>query len=344
MFRRRTTFILGAGASKELGFPLGTMLAELIGQRVETSDNGLQVTGPGTELLRALHSKIPLRDAELFETVTRLKRGIFYSKSIDDFLQQHQDNQAVVLLGKLAIARELLAAEATSILRRTGPPDNISNSLLAGSWLIDLARMILRGQTRSTVQSLFENTRFISFNYDRSLERFFVHAITEALSLNADEVWPIVKGAKIFHAYGSLGNLPGESQKDTVAYGAERLDGQALVRIADRISTYSETVSDSSLLNGIKGAMDWAEQIVFLGFGFHEQNMLLLKPDEGLSRKTVIGTVKDMSPVAIQTASSLIYSLFDTNVVSEPEVRRELALHNEGCAEFFRTYSITLPS
>src|SRR5215469_11701028 len=99
MFKRRTLFVIGAGASQELGFPVGSKLAATIRDKMDVRyDHGLRPVRNGA-------------DYTFFETVTRNRRteltelnefqqaawlirdGITLTRSIDDFLDLHRANE-----------------------------------------------------------------------------------------------------------------------------------------------------------------------------------------------------------------------------------------------------------
>ena len=66
--------------------------------------------------------------------------------------------------------------------------------------------------------------------------------------------------------------------------------------LSNGIRTYSEQMTDEEELANIHNEMNAALQIVFLGFAFHDQNMSLLRPKEGINhRAQVFGTAKSMS-------------------------------------------------
>jgi hypothetical protein len=269
-------------------------------------------------------------------------RGLAYSNSIDDFLDQNQGNDPALFLGKLAIVREIIGAESKSKLRmRSQGSADFESGALSGTWLLSLARMLFRGVKNASPEPLFENVRFITFNYDRSLEKFLPQAIEEALSVSRARAVELVSTAEILHAYGSLGPLPDGGRAGTIQFGGSYPG--LLELMADRIITYTETASDEQLVAKIKGAMRWAEQIVFLGFGFHQQNMDLLRPADGIRAERVFATVKGVSEMDQETVRGRIADLYLTVPAGKVNPSR-IVLREEGCADFLRTCQITLPA
>src|SRR5712671_5790889 len=65
MFRRKTLFILGAGASQEAGLPVGTKLADYISELLVANNAAGEPADPqhpGQQLLWRLYDKFPLPD------------------------------------------------------------------------------------------------------------------------------------------------------------------------------------------------------------------------------------------------------------------------------------------
>lgn len=73
------------------------------------------------------------------------------------------------------------------------------------------------------------------------------------------------------------GSLPWEGDDRHVVFGD--CDTRALEIASERILTFTEQVSDAVLLRNIKRSVVRAERIVFLGFGFHRQNLEILECD-----------------------------------------------------------------
>lgn len=312
MFGKPTLFIIGAGASFELDFPLGYGLAKVVqsNTHIYSSGNG-QPDGPGLALINAIIAATGRKDNDpvVLSAARILNRGVTYNASIDDFLSVHALSPDVVRMGKLAIVQALLKAERNSKLRSVIASHELDTSMLENTWLLQLSQILLRGHTRETAQNVFENVRFITFNYDRSLEIFLIHAIKDGFAISFEAACEIVRRATIVHAYGAIGNLPGLAAVDTVSFGSgERVDDLAN---RDPIRTYSESVAKPELIHE---QMEWTEQIVFLGFAFHPQNMNLIKPTQPLGYKTFIATTFEMSELDVSWAQKKLRSFFEGHV------------------------------
>jgi hypothetical protein len=62
------------------------------------------------------------------------------------------------------------------------------------------------------------------------------------------------------------------------------------VALSNNVKIYTEQHESRVILETIAEAMSWAEQIAFLGFGYHEQNLKRLSPEVALPAKPVYGT------------------------------------------------------
>src|SRR6185437_5835134 len=102
MFKRRTLFIVGAGASQEVDFPLGTTLAKSIGQKLTRRVD--ETTGKASyndsELYGQLRRTFPNEINEYFVAASRIAEGIQLAQSIDDFLNIHSADERVKTVGK----------------------------------------------------------------------------------------------------------------------------------------------------------------------------------------------------------------------------------------------------
>jgi hypothetical protein len=110
MFKRRTLFILGAGASHEVGLPVGIALAQQIRKMVDIRfEGGFRHTGEGDLSLYEHLTRTAPHNRQSYQFAGWLIRdGILLSSSIDDFLDQHQDNEEVKLYGKAATVKCIL--------------------------------------------------------------------------------------------------------------------------------------------------------------------------------------------------------------------------------------------
>lgn len=141
MLRQRTLFVVGAGASKEFGLPLGSELAGGIASALNYDmDHFGRMQGGNSEVLRALQREC--RDnnengSAFAVACRRICDAIPHHNSIDNLIDNHADEPRVALCGKLAIAHQILAGERNSSLYVN--PSNVYNEIgfnrVADTWL-----------------------------------------------------------------------------------------------------------------------------------------------------------------------------------------------------------------
>jgi hypothetical protein len=199
----------------------------------------------------------------------------------------------MVEVGKLAVAFLILRAERSSKLKkdeRSGLP-NTAN--LAETWLTEFLSMSLSFVRRNSVTSMFENITFINFNYDRVLECFLEHSLQQRASLTEDVAREMIEGLNVIRPYGSLGKLPWPGRRG-VAFGGSGRDNDDLPTIASGIQTYAEETDNARVRGRIGKAFQDAELTIFIGFGYHQQNMAMLATPSGY--RQVYGTALDIDP------------------------------------------------
>ncbi len=145
--------------------------------------------------------------------------------------------------------------------------------------------MIVGSLTRQQVQRALENVTIINFNYDRSFDHY-LYASIQSLGIGPDPAKEIIARGKFIRPYGSLGSLPWQDRQ-SVAFGEEYPD---LWKLAGGIRTYTERSDNESVVADIKAEMKRAAVAVFLGFGFHKQNVDMLQVADGFQQPAVFVT------------------------------------------------------
>src|ERR1700704_249893 len=97
MFKVPTVIVIGAGASFDVGMPLGDELSGLIGQKLQITfdDGGRQVGGDKT-IMEAWRKQAAAtqQDPNVYRRAAYgVASGIVYSRSIDSYLHSHKDNK-----------------------------------------------------------------------------------------------------------------------------------------------------------------------------------------------------------------------------------------------------------
>jgi hypothetical protein len=309
VFKRRTLFILGAGASAEVGLPVGKPLANIIGKKMDI-------------LFERLHIPVGEGDMDLFNNITNQMRGevqefqragwairdgIGFAQSIDDFLDQHRNDPHVNEYGKAAIVRTILEAERRSALYFGGDSgiETFKAERFADTWLVKFMYMLGRGIPRENVRQIFDNVAFIVFNYDRCIEFFLRNALRQLYSVSDQDAQSIVDDLTIIHPYGTI---PAE-----VPFGHSRTN---YIKLARDIKTYTDQLANADLKTQLVEEISRAQCIIFLGFAYHTQNIELLQPPYGMGAKRIYGTAYGMSKSDVQVTTHQLAALFSPDVDS----------------------------
>lgn len=281
MFKSKTVFVVGAGASHELGFPLGSTLKEHIASIVDSDFSPSPDAPVGDaeleDAVRAACLANGSKASRIFAAGREMAAALPLAISIDNFLEAHSGAPGTQLIGKLAIVRAILAAEAQSALwtERAGILPDFSGDVLQKSWLTRLVRNLTEGVRKEVAARTFENVSFITFNYDRSLEQFLWLALQRYYGVGEAAATSYLVHVPVYHAYGSVGKLPWQKHDVPAAAYGETVGSETLLQLANGIKTFSEQVDDQHRTQILERLSD-ARTVVFLGFGFIEQNMNLL--------------------------------------------------------------------
>ena len=274
MLQRPTTFVIGAGASRDFGFPVGATLAAEIAEAFNINFEHRRLLTGSLPIYEALKRAIDgLSNQSAFDLSHRIRKGLVHYDSIDDFVEAANDDD-VATAAKIAIFQIIGKAEHGSALAGLGTRESSKSvESLRASWPAQLLRLALRGVRHSDITSLFESISVVSFNYDRALEHYLFWALRD-LGFTDEVAAQAMSSLEVLHPYGTLGQLPWQtSGPEAVPFGVERVD---LASHYNLIRTYSEQLDDRRELRKIEGAVRDAETVVFLGFGFHKQNVDLL--------------------------------------------------------------------
>jgi hypothetical protein len=343
VIKRKTVFVLGAGASCEFGFPAGDKLAAIIAKVCDLrwEDQGAFV-GEGDKFL----SRLGIEQNELEQAGQLIRRGVAGSRSIDEFLEGHASKTSVQILGKAAIVQTVLAKERASSLWLSGKGRDewidMLNPDITSTWLTKLYRHMSANVVAGDLSTMFENVTFVTFNYDRIVEQFFYHMVLnqhgDAVNLNE-----LSEHLKILHVYGSVGDIDAFPGPDIIPFGTDARDGYFdLRKLQSRIRIYTETFADKKMLEQIHAAMRDADQIFFLGFAYHEPNMNILKPAGDYQKTTkIFGTIYEM-PGAIEDFVTPSLRLLLNPDVQSAGVKSSVTLERKTCADMIDAHYLNL--
>lgn len=287
LINRETVIVVGAGASADLGLPLGDQLKDHVSNLFVGTDSDLY------PFFEAAIAK--LAEAKGFnanDAVKSMKNhadGIRSAASIDNYMDQYKNDEAFVNAAKLAIAYSIADAEKKSKLKGRKPPGQF---ILENKeyFLYDFLNIVVRGHQKENICESLTNLTFVIFNYDRCVERFI--DLWMKMRFGPNFSWRAT-GPKFIHVYGSLGDyfddkLPKPFERENAyPFQNPHLD---LPQYADMIKVFTEQ-EDSAVKVEIESALTKARALLFLGFGFEEQNMRFFanNPKRALTFATLYG-------------------------------------------------------
>ncbi|WP_295708998.1 hypothetical protein [uncultured Brevundimonas sp.] len=331
MFKRRTTLIIGAGCSAEYKLPIGDGLKDHIADELgrmgrQDRNNGFVVIssrGSDEVLLNAVVQAGQRRRARDWHVIANgMAPGIRHASSIDRYLHLHRDNEAIVTIGKVAIARSILAAEQDSHLGRDSIDLPGIKNALGGQphWLQQLVFRLQEDVSLESMMSMFSNMTIITFNYDRIIEHYLFHAVQDLGGFDPQTAAQIMTGLKIIHPYGKIGRLPWQKEPgDALPFGHwENLHWETVIQAGERLRTFTETIEEDDLIDAIKGAVNHAEQIVFMGFSFLPQNLDLMGAESESSASSIWATSYMESESNVRAASKLIKKMLRGKARAQP--------------------------
>jgi len=260
-----TVLILGAGASAPYGFPTGSELrSEILKLRIEDYETIRKSEKPTLKLLNIKNLYNPLK-AEEFKSKLR---NTDQDTTIDAFLSNHIEFRDI---GKFSIVSVLIKCEQEGVL--FNPPNE-------GSWYHTLFKFL------NSDKNNFKNNKLsiITFNYDRSLEMYFWKKFKDLNICNNDAVENI-KSIPIIHVYGILGQLPFLVDNNEVARHYNTAESNKVIRACmDSIKIIYEDLDIDKYFKSAYKLLEDAKIVIFLGFGYHKENLERLKIRETLNR------------------------------------------------------------
>lgn len=337
MFKSKTLFIVGAGASAEAKLPIGGKFAKNIAQLL-TVDRDSPENPDGERLLAQLYDRYPLPNNGYHRAARAISEGVVLSSSIDDFLDRHSSDEAIQRVGKAAVVKSIITAERESLLVRTLRSKTTLNDL-EHTWYLKFFRMLGARVNASNARQIFDNVAFIVFNYDRCLEHFLINALQLVYGIGQNEAVATVSDCHIIHPYGVIADLPYNNSSGIPFGGADNFEFDC-VSPSNGVKIFTEQIAAGELLQKLHAELNVAAQIVFLGFGFLDENMTLLKPAAKMNLRPVFATAFEMSDSNIDAVKHQLAGFFAGSVQG---VLPAMLVSNQSCAALFDHYAIRLP-
>lgn len=301
MFRSKTLFIAGAGASYEVGLPIGTGLKKLIADSLDLYFEGGELYRGNRAIMDALRQHISKEEPGL-QTDPYLVAGRTISAampqaiSIDNFLDAHRDDPRIELCGKLGIVSSILEAERGSKLYFDPYNSEEFPTDLGSAWHSLFFQRLTEGVPKADLDNIFNNVSIITFNYDRCIEHFLYNALKVYYGIDGGKASEIMSRLQVHHPYGRVGYLPWQTgYVPTVPFGGDRNGFDDLLTLAGQIKTFTEQLEDGDDLRAIRREVEDAEVVIFLGFAFADQNMELLKPARKSEARRIFATATGIS-------------------------------------------------
>ena len=308
---KKLVLVVGAGASHEVGLPLGGELKKKIAASLDLQyDFGQLKRGSGSPLINGAYQHIVQKaNNGLMGDISpyvyagwAVRDGMHQAMSIDNYLDAHKDNQLMIDCAKLAIAQIILESERNSrlFLNPIEQRNKLNFQELESTWYGHFFKVLVEGCQVDKMAERLSSVAIVTFNYDRCIEQFLHEALMNYYHIDSQSVSELMAGLKVFHPYGYLGELRWPATFPSVSFG-EDIHPHQLIAVASKIKTFTEgTDEGASEIVGIRECIDSAEKIAFLGFAYGRQNLDLLYNAKGLERVSlarVYGTAYNISAI-----------------------------------------------
>lgn len=345
MLRAKTVLVLGAGASVEVGLPVGSELLHQICSLTNISfEFGTRQNRGDVKIVEALKSFLDEGQSvqelnEHIEAGWTLSRSAKQALSIDNVIEALED-QRITTLGKLGIARAILKAERNShhFSREERGDRSINTDNFKDTWFRYFTQIITENIKVGEVENLFENISIINFNYDRCIEMYLPHSISQYYGISLADARKAVNRLQIFRPYGSVGLLSWQT-RDGIKTPFGDCSSAELVDAHKNIRTFTEQIDDQNYINSIRTELSNADRIIFLGFAFHRQNVQLLSTELSPHAK-ILATTMGISPSDKQVILSEIVESFGMGHTIDP--RGRITMVDMTCEAFFKAHRLTL--
>jgi len=311
----KTVLVLGAGASQEVGLPVGSELKKQIGALVNITYDWTDLRSGSSDVVDALNVITEGDHEELVqycEAGRKLNRAMPLAISIDNYLDAHSSDKYVKTIGKLGITKAILYAERQSELYVDvrDRDAQIRFDRIEDKWFSTFFQILTENCPISELKDRLKNVEIVSFNYDRCLMHFLYHSIQNYYSVDGGVAADVLSCLKVHYPYGSVGELPWQHGEDSVHFGTEGR-GYVLLKLIDRIQTFTEGSSEpSGPVQEIRDAITDCQHLIFLGFAYHALNMELLMPAKrDYSPKFLFGTAFKISEANCSEIMNLLTSL-----------------------------------
>ena len=335
---RTNVVVVGAGASQEFKLPTGAGLAKAIAEfcRLDTGEFGEFQSGNQKffgiiKSLSGSANPVGRLDAWI-KAANQIAVNMPLAPSIDNFLHTHQDNALLVEVGKIAISACILEAEKQSTLNVQ--TDNIYNKLefvkAEETWIARYFSLLVTHRGFEEFLTALKKITFVSFNYDRCIEQFFLNAARSYFNLTDADSIRINTALRVIHPYGSLGDIKWDGHQ-TRGFGAQA-NANNIESYVDRIKTFTEGAKSDEIGPLIRSALENCDLLIFLGFSFHPLNMRLLEAKQPFNVPRVLATGKGLSKESQELIRLELHRKFSDGMA---DVSKTVSIVDGSCADLF---------
>lgn len=345
----KTVFVIGAGASAEVGLPVGSVLKATIAGKLnfQWTRSGLLKGDPVLHDALRHHVQLPNGSSgdvrPYFEASQHLALSLPLSESIDHKVYSDSENEPLVTSAKLAIAQSILEAEKASALSfDPSKTTRLAPTAGARTWYRRLFRLLTLNCKKDlgALAERLQRVTLIVFNYDRCIEHYLFHQFCNAFGLTDAQAAELLPNLAIYHPYGTVGSLPWSGRSASVRYG-EILRPDRLLKASAGIRTFSEGTADGRNISTIRESLSNGSDIVFLGYAYHRINQqLLFGENVGADewRVRIFGTTEGLSdPDARSVAED--FQIRCGRRGKRNALKDRLHLSRLKCSEFLDAYS-----
>lgn len=288
MISKKTVLILGAGASLDSQFPSGLELIKEVAACMDrnAADMPISMQSSDYDPFSGFSERENFNPSQVRHLLsTDESRFVIQLRgadppSIDEFLASNKDGFSEI--GKIGIVKVISSLE------------DEKNLLKDENWYRKLWHKVYGGcHTLEDLRKSLENLFIITFNYDRSLEHFLISRAKSMYgSKQENEVITLFKNClKVCHIYGQVGSLPWQTSiAGTISREYTTTFSGNFKQLSKCILTYTEIMDEKILkesiekssgisLKEINRKIIHADNVYFLGFGFHDQNLRFFNTD-----------------------------------------------------------------
>jgi hypothetical protein len=345
-----TVYVIGAGASKEVGLPIGDELKRDISRYLEVDEKAFHGIGGDRlvceTLIHALllPKKFKVSREDYINASMEISRNLPLAYSIDNFIDSRRGDVIIEECAKIGITRAILEKEKDSSMycydsygknKAEAPIYDIFEKI-SESWYMPFFKSITKNCTKYDLEERFKQITLIIFNYDRCVEYFLFKNLKMYFNLSDDQTKIALSHMTIVHPYGQTGHIEWQGKGIVNGFG-EIPTPEKLYDISREIKTFTEGISpESSEIVTIKSKTFHAKRIVFLGFAYEDLNMKILSPEhpEGLKiedMKKIYGTAFETSEDNIDAIKSRMH-IFNPPSLQQFAIKK---IYDTTCSKLF---------